>query len=209
MSLEELSLLPGHRYLLGGLIKDPRDIAEAKALLAQAGFPNGFKSSILSSTTQIGGSEESAIVFKDQMKRYLNIDLDLITLDRPSYRAAESSGDYDIIVSGTGGMTTPDNYLNQYYGFDVPKNPFNWTYIGPEGNLRELIDRQSAATDVAERRVILRKIELITMTKDSHWIMDYVKAWGQIFNAGKVGGQMPTQTGYLETKMEQLWILSP
>ena len=47
------------------------------------------------------------------------------------------------------------------------------------------------------------------MTIDSHWIMDYVKAWGQIFNADKVSGQMPTQTGYLETKMEQLWLNDP
>ena len=62
---------------------------------------------------------------------------------------------------------------------------------------------------MAERRAILRKIELITMTIDSHWIIDYVKAWGQIFNADKVSGQMPTQTGYLETKMEQLWLNEP
>ena len=210
MSLAELTQLPGHRYLAGGLIKDPRDIEEAKALLAQAGFPNGFSSTILSSTTQIGGSEEAAIVFKDQMKRYLNIDLKLVNLDRPAYREAEKTGDYDIITSGGGGgITSPDNPLNKSYGLDTPENPFNFNYVGPEGDLQALIKRQSRATDVAERRVILRKIELITMTIDSHWIMDYVKAYGQIFNADVVGGQMPTQSGYLETKMEQLWILSP
>ena len=209
MSIEELSSLPGHRYLDDGITKDPRDIEEAKQLLAEAGYPDGFSTTILSSTTQIGGSQETAIIFKDQMKRNLNIDVKLVTLEREAFVPAESSGDYDIIVSGTGGMTTPDNYLNQYYQFDVPKNPYNWTYVGPEGDLRELVKQQSAAIDVAERRAILRKIELITMTIDSHWIIDYVKAWGQIFNSDVVSGQMPTQTGYLETKMEQLWLNNP
>jgi peptide/nickel transport system substrate-binding protein len=213
MSLEELGALPGHRYLADGT-KDPRDIQEAKDLLAEAGYPNGFKTTILSSTTAIGGSAETAIIFKDQMKRMLNIEVELISLEREAFAPAERNGDYDIIVSGTGGMTTPDNYLNQYYRTgegvsSIPKNPFNWTYSGPEGDLQTLIDQQSATINVADRKAILRKIELITMTIDSHWIMDYVKAWGQIFNADKVGGQMPTQTGYLETKMEQLWILEP
>ena len=209
MSVEDLSQLPGHRYLDDGITKDPRDIEEAKALLAEAGYPDGFSTTVLSSTTQIGGSQESAIIFKDQMERNLGLEVRLVTLERESFVAAESSGDYDIIVSGTGGMTTPDNYLNQYYQFDVPKNPYNWTYVGPEGDLRELIAQQSAAIDVAERQAILRKIEMITMTIDSHWVMDYVKAWGQIFNSDEVSGQMPTQTGYLETKMEQLWLNNP
>ena len=105
-------------------------------------------------------------------------------------------------------MVTPNQYLERWYLPDAPDNPHGWIYEGPE-DLLDLIARQSQALDLFERRQIVREIEIITMTKDSHFINGFVRTFSRVFNTDKVAGQMPTQSGYLECKAEQLWLVNP
>ena len=70
-SAEEIAKLPGWRQLNGK--KHPDDIAKAKALLAEAGHPNGFKAEMM--VSQVVQYPDQAPIYKEQLKK-IGIDLD-------------------------------------------------------------------------------------------------------------------------------------
>jgi ABC-type transport system substrate-binding protein len=200
MPLDEITTLPGYRTP-----KDA-DVAEAQRLLAEAGYPDGFDTTLAFTTPR---SAALAATFQQQMKKFLNIRVKQLPLDGAATRELGANGKYDIITAGAGaGVVTPNQYLERWYLPDAPDNPHGWIYEGPE-DLLDLIARQSQALDLFERRQIVREIEIITMTKDSHFINGFVRTFSRVFNTDKVAGQMPTQSGYLECKAEQLWLVNP
>ena len=70
-SAEEIAQLPGWRQLNGK--KHPDDIAKAKALLAEAGHPDGFKAEMM--VRQVVEFPDQAPIYKEQLKK-IGIDLD-------------------------------------------------------------------------------------------------------------------------------------
>ena len=81
------------------------DRAEAKRLLGEAGYPNGFSMNIV--CAQKGGPE-SCLYYQDQM-RSLGIDMKVEFLDNASWAAAFTSLDHDSIGrGGSSGSTTPE-----------------------------------------------------------------------------------------------------
>jgi peptide/nickel transport system substrate-binding protein len=202
MDLDELLTIPGWRQP-----KD-QDIAKARELLAAAGYPEGFKTTLITGNTL--SDQDKGPVLSDQLRRALNIEVEQIVLERLAKEEARNAGGYDMMTWGSGaGVITPDQFLYKFYALDNPQgNPLNWKYEGEE-DLLALIDAQSAELDPVKRKAIVREIELITMTKDSHFIVVFNRTFARLFNTEKVGGQNPTQSGYAETKAEQLWLLNP
>ena len=135
MSAEEIATLPGYRTP-----KD-QDIAAAKALLTEAGYPDGFETSLIHRTEQ--GDNEMAAAYKQQLKELFNITLETIVLDRQGRIEAQAAGNFDMIIAGSGaGVVTPNNSLDLFYRTDAPNNPLNWVYPGPE-DLEGLVKEQS------------------------------------------------------------------
>ena len=207
MTEAEVLALPGWRQP-----KD-QDWAEARRLMADAGFPDGFETTYI--TRNILAFQDEGPVLEDTLRTNLNIRVENITLDRASADQARADGDYDLVhtVSGAG-VITPDQYLNRFFLLTNDLNPFDWRYDGPaigepEADLHELIREQSRTLDPVARKNILMQIEEIYLTKDTHVIMNYTQTFARFFNTEKVGGQQPTQSGYIETKAEQLWLLNP
>ena len=203
---EEVLALPGWR-----LPKD-HDWAEARRLLADAGFPEGFQTTYRTGN-ELAAQDEGPVL--TETLRNVGIEVEHQIGDRTTNLEIQGNGDYDLMSSGSGaGVITPDQYLNQFYLVVGRTNPFDWRYCGPcigeeDVDLQALIRQQSETLDPAERRAILRVIDDITMTKDTHIIAVFTKTYARLFNTEKVGGQMPTQSGYIETKAEQLWLLNP
>lgn len=135
---EELAKMPGYRQP-----KDA-DIAEAKRLLAEAGYPGGFKMSIAfpqGFATQPLIAEAVA----GQLSR-ISIQVDTIPMEQGMYNEAQRKGDYDglseIFTSGR-----PVDYINILHSGGAQN-----TMGLKDAKLDELLDKQQLAIDVKERK---------------------------------------------------------
>ena len=203
---DEVLALPGWRQP-----KD-QDWAEGRRLLAEAGYENGFATTFISGNVR-GDQDEGPVLI--QALKNLNIDIEFIVLESAAGREIQAAGSYDLIKTESGaGVITPDQYLNRFFLIEGSTNPFDWRYDGPaigepEVDLHALIREQSRTVDPVKRRAILRQIDDIVLTKDTHIAMNYTRTFARLFNADKVAGQQPTASGYIETKAEQLWLVNP
>ncbi|WP_237248775.1 ABC transporter substrate-binding protein [Spelaeicoccus albus] len=105
------------------------DPAKAKKLLAQAGYPNGFKATLLT-TSQYQFLEDLGLSVQSDLKA-IGIDVKMDSPDWATRTKKGNSGDYDLAVSGGAGRITDPSYLmghvsgpanyNNSYGYDNPK----------------------------------------------------------------------------------------
>ncbi|MEK7681588.1 MAG: ABC transporter substrate-binding protein, partial [Chloroflexota bacterium] len=143
--LEYYDKLPGYR-----LPKD-QDIAEAKRLLAQAGYPNGFKTNAL--VRRSGLFPQLSAVLREQ---WLKIGIDA-TLDlQPQAVEAERrySEQWDVLCCGSGsGIMDPDSSLGRGV-----LNPL-FTFAKTDKKAQDLFSLQSQTLDTTKRKAVLHDLE--------------------------------------------------
>ena len=200
MTQEEVLAFPGYRQP-----KD-EDIAEAQRLMEKAGFGDGFDTLLIIADTLNEG--DIAAVLNNQLKRTLNINMTTTQLDRASKQDAHDNGNYDMVTTGSGaGVVSPDQFWGSIIRHSNVTNNFKWDYEGPEGKITDLIEQQSTTPSEAERKAILRVMDEIALTKDTWFIQIFTRTFARMFNADRVGGQMPTQSRYVESKMENIFVI--
>lgn len=132
---------------------------KAKELLDEAGYPDGFSATLLS-TSSYAMHEQTAVVVQSELAK-IGIDL---TLDLPDWATRQSrvaAGDYEIVVNGTGGdILDPDWLTNYFYGGDITLNK-SAGYNNDEINA--LLDQGRASLDTEERQEIYEKISMLIM----------------------------------------------
>jgi peptide/nickel transport system substrate-binding protein len=130
------------------------DPAKAKALLAQAGLPNGFNATIHSSqgTTQ----RAVATVFQAQLAE-VGIRLNIQALETASFNASVAAGQpFDMMVNGWGGYAIgPDNALRPHFHSSGSSN----RYQIKDRQIDQLLDRGLATAVVAERAAIYAEVQ--------------------------------------------------
>ena len=142
LSSAEQSKVPGYRPGVG-TGKNAEDLAAAKALLAEAGFPNGFKTSI--DAANIGVFEEIAQVVSDQLKRYLNIDAVIKKKDYTAAQAEWDAGDFDMIGFGTSFLVVDPDFING--SLYLPGGERNWS----DWTDQKVIDLAAKVTNGADQ----------------------------------------------------------
>ncbi|HEX9016377.1 MAG TPA: ABC transporter substrate-binding protein [Chloroflexota bacterium] len=93
------------------------DIAKAKQLLADAGMPNGFKTSILVSTQYPIQQGRAAVVLKQQLAK-IGIDLEIQTVEWAVFNQRNSIAgkwDWDTMITGFSFYADPDSYIYDLY----------------------------------------------------------------------------------------------
>ncbi|MEC0227441.1 glutathione ABC transporter substrate-binding protein [Paenibacillus alba] len=168
------------------------NINKAKELLAEAGFPNGFKTSIV--TDDRKERINLAEVIQSQLKG-IGIDLEIKVMEYGAYLDVTGKGEHSMFIGGWGNATGDADY-NQY-------NVFHSSSHGSKGNLAfytnpevdKLIEEGRREKDVEKRKAIYAKAQEIEM-KDSPLIpirtIDHVAA-----TAKNVKGFALNPVGYL------------
>jgi peptide/nickel transport system substrate-binding protein len=125
-SIEALYELPGYRRAADGS-KSQADLDEARRLLAEAGYPDGFSGTL--TTILSGCTATSAQWYSQVWKNELNLEMEIESSDVATLYAKWRSNDYEVIVSCGSGIILPDpsDILNQWYGMDTMRNSGNWT----------------------------------------------------------------------------------
>ncbi|MDP2954720.1 MAG: ABC transporter substrate-binding protein, partial [Chloroflexota bacterium] len=132
---EELLKMPGYRQP-----KD-QDIAEAKKLMAEAGYADGFDAEIKTWGSKI--NSDLAVFLIDQMKA-INIRMKMRYMETAAFYAAANNRDYEVYAWSMGvAIEDPDQMFAEHYITKAPRNYGDYTIPGFD----ELYVKQSQTMD--------------------------------------------------------------
>jgi peptide/nickel transport system substrate-binding protein len=141
----------------------PVDIEGAKALLAEAGLPDGFKT-VIHSWAQYPFLSNAAIVIQEQL-RQIGIEAELDFQENAIYLENYFAGNFDLSVTGTSAYVDPNDVIQANFGTDESNNGIK--YSNPQ--VDELIAQGMTETDLETRAGIYQQIQEILL-EDLPWI---------------------------------------
>ena len=201
-SAEEIARLPGWRQLDGK--KHPDDIARAKALMAEAGHPNGFHAEMM--VRQVVQFPDQAPIYKEQLKK-IGIDLTIKLVDSATGFQRYLKGDWVCAAQGSANFQAePDALLGRMW---MPTGTWaRYARSVPPQWWQEAYAQQAGEQDRAKRIAILRKMEDFLILEDPGGsAMSYWTSVGWIFNE-RVRGIHASASQWGGFKHETDW-LSP
>ena len=140
-------------------------LAEARELLAAAGYPDGFE--ITHNVVNSNPSLSTAETVAPQLREDLGIDIVLEPTDLATMYVGLRDGVANFDGVGTGIiLRDPGDILNQFYLQDVLRNPHNWQ----NDRVDELIALQNEEVDPAARQELLEELAGILHQGESHWL---------------------------------------
>ncbi len=179
---EDVVKLPGFRETADGQ-KHPGDLAEAKRLMAEAGFPDGFKTSMMSHS--LLGVKETAEVVADQWRRFLNIDATIDNTEVNIYLQRRDSGDY-ITMSSSSGLVIhdPEDMFTQQYRTDASYRRLSRS--SPPPRIDELYELQTREFDRKKRKALAIEAADIILEETPwvplYWVIRFMYADDRIQN---------------------------
>lgn len=130
-----------------------QDLDKARALLAEAGYPNGFTATMLSSS-QYDFHKNTAISVQNDLAK-IGITLEMNLPDWPTRLQLGAAGDYDIAVYGTSGLTNDPSFLTQML---TPSGAQNSSYGYDDAKLNDLLAQGRTSTDETARRAVYNEV---------------------------------------------------
>ena len=198
LSSDELSQLPGYRVTAEGE-KHPDDIARAKELLAEAGYPDGFKASIMAAN--FVNFPEMAQLAADQLRRSVNIRLEVQPAEPTAGYARYEAGDWQAGFQGNGFLILdPDAIIGGSYLASGTRNYSDWE----PSEIRRLFDQQIREPDQAKRREIVREMSDYLRNTDSHVAITHWQLVVHIVDSRIQNFNVPA-TLFLHEMKEHLW----
>jgi ABC-type transport system substrate-binding protein len=126
-----------------------QDLDKARELLAEAGYPDGFTATMLSSS-QYDFHENTAISVQADLAQ-IGIELEMNLPDWPTRLELGAAGDYDIAVYGTSGLTNDPAFLAEIL---TPVGRQNAPFGYDDTTVNDLLAKGRATTDVEERKAV-------------------------------------------------------
>lgn len=188
------------------------DLAQAQALMAEAGYPDGFETRM--DVRQVGTYPDQCSVVKQQLEETLNIRVtdfqtypsaagySLFATSRP----ADQAGDWEMACQGEGQVVLDvDGIVGGVYTKGATRNYTDWE----NEQVNAWIEQQKVETDPDRRREINKEMELFLFSQDdNHWI---TLGWGVLnwMISEQIQGFNAPQTVQTHFKHEDLWFNRP
>ena len=175
-SFEECNTWPGLRPKDGP--GGAEDIARAKALMAEAGYPDGFNTRY--DVRQVGTYPDQCTVVKENLKSVLGIDGEMTTYPSAAgyaffgtSRSPDSDGDWELACQGEGQVVLDvDGIMGGVYLKGATRNYTDWE----NAEVNAWFDAQKQEPDPAKRIEINKEMETFLFTQqDNHWV---TLGWG-------------------------------
>lgn len=107
-----ISVIPSSNIGVVDLKLPKHDVAKAKALLAEAGYPNGVTIKAITHTLPTTLRAMQAL---QETLRQANITIDLVVVDTPTFHQQVRQNLSQMVWYGAGRFPIPDTYLTQFY----------------------------------------------------------------------------------------------
>ena len=143
-----------------------RDLVKAKALLTEAGYPNGFTAK-LKNTPTYSFLGNAGIAVQEQLKE-VGINLEIVSLEWSVFLKDYLAKDFEAAVSGYSAFADPHNPLDGTYVTGRTNNFMN--YSNPKFD--DLVAKGAEETDQAKRAVIYQDAQKILL-EDSPMVFLY------------------------------------
>jgi peptide/nickel transport system substrate-binding protein len=194
MSPAELEKLPG----FGRDIEKSR--AEAKKLLAEAGYPNGLKFTMVNRNVKLP-YQDFAVFFIQEWKK-IGVEVENRPLETAAwFDAGRQTKNYEAIVDPhVDFMDEPDLTLADY----LSNNPVgNWSN-NSDPELDDLYQRQARALDPAERKKLVNQFERMVFEKAIFaqglwWVRSIV-------HSSKLKNWVAAPSHYSNQKLQDVWL---
>jgi peptide/nickel transport system substrate-binding protein len=175
----------------------PQDFKAAKAMLADAGFPNGFKTTI-KTWSSYPFLSNAALAVQDQLKQ-IGIQAEVLQEDNGTFIADNNAKNYELLVSGTSGYTDPNEIMLGNFGTGLASN--NSGYSDPDFD--KLVTDGVATTKQEDRKKVYAQLQQ-KLLADNPWVMLYV---GSQYEAMKtyVKGYVHNPTG-TNVALKDTWL---
>jgi peptide/nickel transport system substrate-binding protein len=173
------------------------DIGKAKALLAEAGYPQGFTTTVLS-WSQYSFLSNAAVVFQEQLK-LIGVTADINLEENAAYIKDYLDNNFDLTVTGTSAYVDPNDIYLRNFGTGQPSNAVR--YSNPKAD--ELIAAGVATTDQAARKQIYQQLQQLLLD-DVPWINLYIANQFEAMKTYVKGyTHIPTGTNYT---LKDVWL---
>ncbi len=173
------------------------DPEAAKALLAEAGYPDGFAVEYYTSDSEV--SMKIATIFQQYMKKNLNVDIQIKTAQWGTFSAMGASGKAPIIAMSWTWDPDPYFYLNKMFHSDAIGSLGNGQcFNNPE--VDRLLDEAVKVSDTAERAKLYKQALRIIVESDAQ--IDFA-------NTKVIDGLSKKVQGYLSYADKHVVICSP
>jgi len=134
----------------------PFDTETARALLAEAGYPDGFSISIWTNDNAV--RVRIAQIVQDNL-RAIGVDVDIVVMEWGAYLEDTSAGLHDMFILGWSTLTGDADYGVFLLHSSQISDPNRFFYSNPE--VDALLDEGRRSTDPARRDVIYREVSAI------------------------------------------------
>jgi peptide/nickel transport system substrate-binding protein len=193
MPESELEKLPGF-----GKDMD-KNRAEAKRLLAEAGYPNGLK--IVLKNRNVKLPYQDFAVYLIQEWRKIGIEVEHRPLETAAWFAdGRDTGNFEAIIApGVEFMDDPDQTLERY----TTASPQNWGRFS-DPVVDDLFARQARAMDPAERKKLV--IELQKRVLDNAYYVPGLWWTRRVVHWAKVKNYVAPPNHYSNQKLQDVWL---
>ncbi|WP_273689818.1 ABC transporter substrate-binding protein [Ketogulonicigenium vulgare] len=183
--------MPAYRTDPANLFCYEQDIEQARALMAEAGFADGFSTTVVVATGEPPTAASEAQVIQSQLAE-IGINIDITMMELSVYVDTWLKGDFDMAVALNGGQPDPFTMYNRY-----------WTKAGNlqgvagyiDDELDELMQAGRAESDLDARREIFAAFEA-HLAEAAPWVWLYT-AYAYSALRDNVTGFVPTPQGSL------------
>ncbi len=190
---ETIATLPGYRP------DKAQDIADAKKLLADAGFPNGIQGVELLSASVPPHAEIMSPAIQDQLKRALNIDIKIRVAERSLLVEDEKAGRFTLVLDTPGGPISDFSPIGNTY-FKTGGSQNFGGYSNPKFD--DLLQQSDRELDSAKRRVLLDQIQDV-LDQDPPWLFigytDHLLMWRANVKGLALDKRVQLEWGRVET----------
>jgi len=195
----EWAMPPGELEKIPGFWRDAeKSRVEAKRLLVEAGYPNGFKVALKNRNVKL--PYQDLAVFVIQEWRKIGIQAENRPVETAAWFSDRRQANFEIGIGPTVEfMDDPDQFLNRY----TTGAPQNYGRLSDPA-IDDLFSRQSRALDPAERRKLV--IELQKRVLDNAYYMPGLWWTRNVVHLAKVKNYVAPPSHYTNQKLQDVWL---